>query len=97
MPIDYEHITPERQYREATTALRTVDVAVPSTLRVAYVPGVGDNVAPSLRQLGIPVTIVLPSEIPATDLSSFTAVVVGPRAYQARGAQRQQSISAVVR
>jgi LmbE family N-acetylglucosaminyl deacetylase len=83
VPIDYEHITPERQYREATTAIKTVDIAIPSTLRVAYVPGVGDNVAPSLRQLGIPVTIVLPSEIPATDLSSFTAVVVGPRAYQA--------------
>jgi LmbE family N-acetylglucosaminyl deacetylase len=83
VPIDYEHITPERQYREATTALKTVDVALPSTLRVAYVPGVGDNVAPSLRQLGIPVTIVSPSEIPATDLSSFTAVIVGPRAYQA--------------
>ncbi|HLE56798.1 MAG TPA: PIG-L family deacetylase [Rhodothermia bacterium] len=83
VPIDYEHITPERQYREAAVSIKTVDVAVPSALRVAYVPGVGDNVAPSLRQLGIPVTIVLPSEIPATDLSSFTAVVVGPRAYQA--------------
>jgi len=56
---------------------------VPAGLRVAYIPGVGDNVAPALKQLGIPVTIVLPSEIPATDLSSFTTVVVGPRAYQA--------------
>jgi len=83
MPIDYEHIAPERQYREATVAIKSVDVAVPPTLRVAYVPGVGDNVAPALRQLGIPVTIVLPSEIPATDLSAFTTVVVGPRAYQA--------------
>jgi hypothetical protein len=83
VPIDYEHITPDRQYREATVAIKSLDVAVPSTLRVAYVPGVGDNVAPSLRQLGIPVTIVLPSEIPAADLSAFTAVVVGPRAYQA--------------
>jgi LmbE family N-acetylglucosaminyl deacetylase len=83
VPIDYEHITPERQYREAAVSIKTVDVTVPSTLRVAYVPGVGDNVTPSLRQLGIPVTVVLPSEIPATDLSLFTAVVVGPRAYQA--------------
>ncbi|HYN83236.1 MAG TPA: PIG-L family deacetylase [Gemmatimonadaceae bacterium] len=83
IPIDYEHITPERQYRDATLAIRTVDVAVPPGLRVAYIAGVGDNVAPALRQLGIPVTMVLPSEIPATDLSSFTTVVVGPRAYQA--------------
>lgn len=83
VPIEYEHITPERQYRDASVAIRTLDVSVPSSLRVAYVPGVGDNVAPSLRQLGIPVTVVQPSEIPSTDLSGFTTVVVGPRAYQA--------------
>jgi LmbE family N-acetylglucosaminyl deacetylase len=83
VPIDYEHIAPERQYRDAAVAIKAVDVVVPSNLRVAYVPGVGDNVAPSLRQLGIPVTVVLPSEIPSTNLSSFTTVVVGPRAYQA--------------
>ena len=83
VPIDYEHITPERQYRDAAVTIKAVDVAVPSNLRIAYIPGVGDNVAPSLRELGIPVTIVQPAEIPATDLSSFTTVVVGPRAYQA--------------
>ena len=83
VPIDYEHITPERQYRDAIVAIKAVDVLVPSNLRVAYVPGVGDNVAPSLRELGIPVTVVLPSEIPSTNLSRFTTVVVGPRAYQA--------------
>lgn len=81
--IDYEHITPERQYREASVAIKTVDVAVPSNLRVAYIRGVGDNVAPALRQLGISVAIFQPSEIPSTDLFAFTTVVVGPRAYQA--------------
>ncbi len=83
VPIDYEHITPERQYRDAAVTIKAVDVVVPSNLRIAYVPGVGDNVTPSLRELRIPVTVVQPSEIPATDLSSFTTVVVGPRAYQA--------------
>jgi hypothetical protein len=34
-------------------------------------------------ELGIPVTIVQPADIPSTDLSGFTTVVVGPRAYQA--------------
>jgi hypothetical protein len=82
-PIDYEHITPQRQYRESTVSIMSVDVAVPASLRVAYIPGVGDNVAPSLTQLGIPVTIVQPTDVPSTDLSSFTTVVVGPRAYQA--------------
>ena len=83
VPIDYEHISPERQYRNATVAISSLDVTVPSNLRIAYVPGVGDNVAPSLRQLGIPVTIVQPADIPSADLSAYSTVVVGPRAYQA--------------
>ena len=56
---------------------------MPAALRVAYVPGVSDNVAPALQQLGIPVTVVRPAEIGRTDLSSFTTVAVGPRAYDA--------------
>lgn len=83
VPIDYEHITPQRQYRNATVTVKSVDVTIPNDLRVAYVSGVGDNVAPALRQLGIPVTIIQASEIPSTDLSRFTTIVVGPRAYQA--------------
>jgi hypothetical protein len=50
---------------------------------VAYVQGVGDNVADALEQLGIPVTVIPPRDIPTVELSKFTAVVVGPRAYDA--------------
>jgi hypothetical protein len=83
VPVEYEHITPERVYRPARVSIHAVDVAVPSNLRVAYVRGVGDNVEPALEQLGIPVSIVDPRSIPTIDLSKFTTVVVGPRAYQA--------------
>jgi LmbE family N-acetylglucosaminyl deacetylase len=83
LPIDYDHITPERIYRPATVALHAVDINVPSSLKVAYIRGVGDNVEPALDQLGIPVTIVTPHEIPTVDLSKFSTVVIGPRAYQA--------------
>jgi hypothetical protein len=72
IPIEYEHITPERIYRPATVKISAIDAKVPANLRVAYVPGVGDNVEPTLVQLGIPVTIVQPSEIPTVDLSKFT-------------------------
>src|SRR5687767_8434115 len=83
VPIDYEHISPERLYRPATVALHAVDIAIPSKLNVGYVRGVGDNVEPALEQLGIPVTVIEPSAIPTVDLSKFSTVVVGPRAYQA--------------
>ena len=83
VPIDYEHITPQRQYRDATVRIAAIDASFPANLTVAYVPGVGDNVAPALRQLGIPVTIVEPVSIPTVDFSRFSTVVVGPRAYEA--------------
>jgi hypothetical protein len=35
-----------------------------------------------LAQLGVPITIVEPDKIAATDLSRFTTVVIGPRAYE---------------
>jgi len=83
IPIEYPHINPQRIYRLATITVNAVDVALPARLNVAYIPGVGDNVAPVLEQLGVPLTIVDPENIPQTDLRRFSAIVVGPRAYQA--------------
>lgn len=83
VPIEYPHINPERIYRPSTLTINAVDVVLPAKLNVAYIQGVGDNVAPVLQQLGVPLTILDPDDIPQTDLSRFTAIVVGPRAYQA--------------
>ena len=85
VPIEYEHITPQRLYRDATLAVEAVDVVVPRTLRrVAYIPGVGDNVAPMLAQLGLSVTVVDAAEIARTSFSGYDAVVIGTRAYESR-------------
>jgi len=81
--IDYDHIRRQRLYRAATTTISAVEMSVPRTLRVAYVTGVGDNVAPTLAQLGIPVTIIPAAEIARADLQPYTTVVIGPRAYEA--------------
>ena len=83
IPIEYPHINPQRIYRPSTLTINTADVVLPAKLNVAYIPGVGDNVAPVLEQLGVPLTIVDADDIPQTDLNRFTAIVVGPRAYQA--------------
>jgi LmbE family N-acetylglucosaminyl deacetylase len=84
--VDYPHIRPRRLFHEAAVALSAVTVSVPSGLRVAYVPGVGDNVAPMLPQLGIPVTVIEPEKVASADLSGFTTIVVGPRAYESNAA-----------
>lgn len=83
IPIDYEHISPERIYRNAEVSIHAIDINVPSKLNVGYIRGVGDNVEPALEQLGIPVMVIDPRAIPTVNLSRFTTVVVGPRAYQA--------------
>ncbi|HSA54866.1 MAG TPA: PIG-L family deacetylase [Gemmatimonadaceae bacterium] len=80
--IDYDHINPRRQYRPARLALESVELARPEAMRVAYIQGVGDNSAPMLAQLGIDVTLIDPAALPMLDLSRYTAVVVGPRAYE---------------
>ena len=86
VPVEYEHVEPQRMYRAATLKLNSIDVKLPTGLSVAYIPGVGDNVAPMLQQLGVAVTRLDPAAIPATDLSRFSTIVVGPRAYEASDA-----------
>jgi hypothetical protein len=89
--VDYDHIRPIRLYRAAETRLSTVSVALPARASVGYVQGVGDNVAPMLAQLGLTVTMLDPAAISATDLSRFSAIVIGQRAYEASDALLAQN------
>jgi LmbE family N-acetylglucosaminyl deacetylase len=79
--IAYDHIRPQRLYRDARTVLHAVDVTVPQ-VAVGYITGVSDNVAPALKQLGLPVTMLDPASIATENLSKFATIVVGPRAYE---------------
>ena len=83
VPIEYDHIAPQRMYRLAQLHVEGIDAVLPAGLNVGYVAGVGDNVAPALHELGVPVTMIDPVALPVTNLSRFTTIVVGPRAYQA--------------
>jgi hypothetical protein len=84
--IDYDHLRPRRLYREATITMVAVDVRLPPGLTVGYIAGVGDNVAPMLRQLGIPVAEIDPATMDRESLARYRTVVVGPRAYEAQPA-----------
>jgi len=82
--IEYEHIRPQALYRDAAITLSSIELALPPRIDVAYIPGVGDNVAPTLQQLGVPLTVLDPARLSTTDLSRFTTVVIGPRAYESQ-------------
>lgn len=83
IPIEYPHITPERIYRAADVPIQAVAVIVPPHATIGYIQGVGDNVANALRDLGLIVHEIDPASLPTTDLSAYSTIVIGPRAYQA--------------
>ena len=84
--IDYEHIAPRRLYRPSRLTIEAVDVAATTGMRVGYIQGVGDNSAPALEQLGIAVTRLDAATLGQSDLSAYSAIVVGPRAYETQPA-----------
>jgi hypothetical protein len=85
VPIEYEHIQPQRFYRTATVQIEAVNATF-ANLKLGYVKGVGDNVLPMLEQLGLSVVELDPLALPQTRLAGFTTIVLGPRAYEANRA-----------
>ena len=90
-PDRYAHIRPQMIVRPATMAIEAVDAQLPHGVSVAYVQGVGDNVAPMLAELGVPVTMLDAHALAAADLSRFTTVVIGTRAYEAIRRSRRRT------
>ena len=81
--LRYDHIRPLRFYRAARVEVEAVEARLPARTTIAYIRGVGDNVATMLGQLGMKVTLVTPEELAGADLAKFGAIVVGPRAFAA--------------
>ncbi len=81
--INYDHINPQRLYGASGMYLSAVSVRIPPRARVGYIQGSGDLGLDALRQLDIAVEKIEPSAISGTDLTRFTSIVVGPRAYEA--------------
>ncbi len=85
VPVEYSHIRPLRFYRSSTVTLQAVNITY-ANLKVGYINGVGDNVMPMLEELGIPVGELDPLTLPQQNLSGYTAIVIGPRAYESNPA-----------
>jgi hypothetical protein len=81
--IDYPHISLQQMYEPAEIRLHSVPVEVPAGLSVGYIAGRADAGPQVLRELGVPVTLIEPAEIPRLDLSRFPVIVIGPRMYEA--------------
>ncbi len=86
--ISYDHITPQRSYGVSKMYLSAVPLQVPPGTRVGYIAGVSDDGVSALRALDIPTDLLEPERLGSTDLSQYSAIVVGPRAYQVSDALR---------
>jgi hypothetical protein len=78
--ISYPHIGVQTLMPSAEAKLVRADIRKKGD-RIGYIPGAGDDVPESLRQIGYTVKILSEPEITAKNLSQFSAVVLGIRAY----------------
>lgn len=83
--IAYNHIQERHLFHPAQSEVKTIDVNVPANLRIGYVMGTGDKTADAIEQLGATVEMLTPSDVAFGDLSRFSTIVLGIRAYEVRG------------
>ena len=82
--IEYPHITRYHTYDPAVTMMKVLNVRTPEHLTVGYVKGTGDQVPAALEQIGARVELIGPDDLGWGDLSRFSAIVTGVRAYERR-------------
>ncbi|MCC7184751.1 MAG: PIG-L family deacetylase [Acidobacteria bacterium] len=82
--IAYNHIQTRHLFHPALSKVKMIDVTVPANRQVGYVMGSGDEVPDAIRQLGATVTMLSPEEVAFGDLSKYTTIVLGIRAYEKR-------------
>ncbi len=78
--ISYPHIGVQTLMPPAQAKLVRADIRKKGD-RIGYIPGAGDDVPESLRQIGYSVKMLSEPEITAKNLAQFSAVVLGIRAY----------------
>jgi LmbE family N-acetylglucosaminyl deacetylase len=81
-PVGYAGLTYTNYYTPATTRIVPVDVTTAPNLKIAYIPGTGDDVPSALDQLGVTPHILTPANLTVESLKSYDAVILGVRAYE---------------
>ena len=82
--IAYDHIQTRHLYHPAVSTVKLFDVSVPNNLQIGYVMGTGDEVPDAIRQLGATLSMLTPDDVAFGDLSRFSTIVLGIRAYESR-------------
>lgn len=78
--IEYDHIPYQFILSNAEADLVFVDLKKAGT-EIGYIPGAGDDIPASLKQVGYNVTTLTDELLTSGDLSKYSAIVSGIRAY----------------
>ncbi len=79
----YKGLQGTNLYRPAVYRAYGVDVKIAPDLKIAYLPGTGDDVPATLENLGVHVKMLTVADLTADGLKGFDAVVLGVRPYEA--------------
>ena len=71
-------------FQPAIQRAAVVNVKVPSSFKVGYIMGAGDDIPTVLRQLGLEVTLLTPDDVARGNLQQYGTIVLGIRAYDTR-------------
>jgi len=82
--IAYNHIQERHLLRRAASRVQVLDLHVAPGISVGYVQSPGDQGVAAIEQLGIHPTLLTADDLAYGDLSRFTTIVTGIRAYRAR-------------
>src|SRR5690606_22044157 len=78
--VDYDHIPSQFILRDASSKIVFIDLKKTGN-KIGYIPGAGDKVASSLKQVGYDVTELTDDLLSKSDLSEFDAILTGIRAF----------------
>lgn len=78
--IEYDHVPSIVYFHEATAKLSKIALKTEGNF-VGYIPGAGDKIPEALIQMGYKVVTLKESDIRASNLRQFDAIVTGVRAY----------------
>jgi LmbE family N-acetylglucosaminyl deacetylase len=78
--ISYDHIPYQFILSDAEANLVNINLKKAGTV-IGYIPGAGDEVADCLKQIGYTVNVLSDDLIASENLSKYTAIVTGVRAY----------------
>ncbi|HZB27864.1 MAG TPA: hypothetical protein VE282_04815, partial [Gemmatimonadales bacterium] len=80
--VDYPHIRPRSYTAPARATVRIAPLVLPRLTQVGYVRGAADRVPEALRSVGVPVTLLNAAALERGNLDRYSAIIIGPRAYE---------------